>query len=100
MSDDTTEYSNYTVEQLRDKIKDLRIARELAENLGTGTRGVDNMIEAGMRELLNRDNIVVSEEELIVYTRVLEANGKLVEDGPIADKQKDAPGSTNGIPRR
>lgn len=91
--DNSAQYPTFSVDQLKEELERLHKAKDLAVRLGTGTAGVDNMINKASFELGKRQSGALSEQELIDFADELEANGRIVDYDPIADKQQDAPGS-------
>lgn len=94
MLDNSAQYANFTDEQLNNEINKLQKARELALETGTGAGGVDRLIESANLELNKRTHRPLTNQELIDFADNLEENGHLRDQGPIADKQKEAPGNT------
>lgn len=90
--DNSAQYPTYAVDKLIQELERLHKAKDLAASLGTGTAGVDNMIEKANFELGKRQSGAISEQELIDFSDELDANGRTVDSGPVADKQQDAPG--------
>ncbi len=58
-------YPDYSMDQLNEELKNLNQAKQLAMTTGTGTDGVDNLIQKLTREIRRRNGENIPSEEEI-----------------------------------